>query len=99
VAQWRQSGQSAAEFCRRWSVAPHVLHYWVSRAQVRPVAGAKSPFFVVEAPERQPGPGERSSSLGRAADAMDSAVVIVLPAASPERLAQTVRALLQENGA
>jgi hypothetical protein len=74
-------------------VGPHVLRYWVSREEARPDAAKRSEFFVMAAPAEASAPGEVAESM------MQGAVLVALPATTPARLAQTVRALLLETGA
>jgi hypothetical protein len=95
VEQWRQSGLSVSEFCRRQAVGAHVLRYWVSR-QAKPGATAATAdaFYVVSTPETE------SAELGRPSMGGGSraggAVIVVLPALTSEQLVRTLRGLLQE---
>ena len=102
VERWQRSGLTVSEFCRRQGGRPHVLRYWIARETEPSTSGtAASDFFVVSAPERQSRNGSiegpRASEITETH--AESAVIVVLSAASPGRLAQTVRALLQESGA
>ena len=100
VEQWRQSGMSISEFCRGHAVGTHVLHYWRSRQSSATKARVRaSEFFVVSAPDRTP---EVESDEARVEQvetggSRGSAFIVVLGAASPVRIAETLRALLQES--
>jgi len=95
VEQWQRSGESVSEFCRRESVGPHVLRYWLSR-EANGSTGEN--FFVVEAAERRPERGSidrPSESLGMAGASSGAAVIVVLPDATAGLVAKTVQALLR----
>ena len=92
VEQWRSSGLSVSEFCRRQAVGTHVLRYWLSREakRVESVAAADA-CYVVSAPEAD------SATLAKPSVREGSrAVIVVLPAATSEQLVQTLRGLLEE---
>jgi hypothetical protein len=97
VEQWRQSGLSVSEFCRRQGVGAHVLRYWLSRA-VEPAATTATgdAFYVVSAP------GTESVEIGKPEPSMaggsraGSAVIVVLPAVTSDQLVRTLRGLLEE---
>ena len=92
VEQWRRSGLSVSEFCRRQAVGAHVLRYWLSRetAPSESVATADA-FYVVSTPESE------SAALGRLSPREGSrAIIVVLPTATSEQLVQTLRGLLEE---
>ena len=95
VEQWRQSGLSVSEFCRRQAVGAHVLRYWLSRA-VEPsgTAATGDAFYVVSAP------GTESAEVGKPSmgggGRAGSAVIVVLPAVTSEQLVRTLRGLLEE---
>jgi hypothetical protein len=95
VEQWRQSGLSVSEFCRRHAVGAHVLRYWLSRtAEPGGTAATGEAFYVVSAP------GAESAEIGAASmsgrDRAGGAVIVVLPAVTPEQLMRTLRGLLEE---
>jgi hypothetical protein len=92
VEQWRSSGVSISEFCRRQAVGTHVLRYWLSREATRgeSVATADA-FYVVSAPE--------ADSVALASPSVregSRAVIVVLPTATPEQLVRSLRGLLEE---
>lgn len=92
VEQWRQSGLSGSEFCRRQAVGEHVLRYWQSRAAKLGERAAKAEaFYVVSTP------GADAVQLGSpSARGGSRAVIVVLPSATSEQLVQTLRGLLEE---
>jgi transposase-like protein len=95
VEQWRQSGLSVSEFCRRQAVGSHVLRYWVSREVKLGATAAKADaFYVVSAP------GTESAKLGRPSVSGGSrasgAVIVVLPAVTSKQLVRTLRGLLEQ---
>jgi hypothetical protein len=95
VEQYRQSGLSVSEFCRRQAMGAHVLRYWLSR-EARPgaTAATKDAFYVVSAP------GTESAQRGRPSMGGGSraggAVIVVLPALTSKQLVRTLRGLLVE---
>lgn len=94
VEQWRQSGLSVSEFCRRQSVGEHVLRYWLLReAKPEVTATTGDAFYVVSAP------GTKSDELADAAmgrgGRAGGAVIVVLPAVTSEQLVGTLRGLLE----
>ena len=95
VEQYRQSGLSVSEFCRRQAVGAHVLRYWLSR-EARPdaTAATKDAFYVVSAP------GAESVQRGRPSmgggNRAGGAVIVVLPALTSKQLVRTLRGLLEE---
>lgn len=95
VEQWRQSGLSVSEFCRRQAVGAHVLRYWLLREAPPDVTAAKGEaFYVVSAPSTESAQvGKPSMGGGRGAG---GAVIVVLPAVTSEQLVQTLRGLLEE---
>ena len=95
VEQWRQSGLSVSEFCRRQAVGAHVLRYWLLReAKPGVTAATGDAFYVVSAPGAESAEigGASMSGRGRAG----SAVIVVLPAVTSEQLVRTLRGLLEE---
>ena len=88
VEQWRQSGLSVTEFCRRQAVGVHVLRYWRSReAKPGATAATADAFYVVSAPSTE---GSKPSRRG--------AVIVVLPAVTSTQLVRTLRGLLEGVG-
>lgn len=88
VEQWRRSGQSVSEYCRAHDVREHVLRYRLSRETTRSqAAAAQSEFFVVSTPAAAAPANDGHRASG--------AVIIMLPAATPGELVQTVRGLLE----
>lgn len=107
VEQWRQSGQTAAAYCRRpGTVAVHTLRYWIARE--KPSKGLdrkEGDFFVVSTPrEAAEGVPQSATDLEdnvmgqRSTDGytMRNAIIMVLPETDTRGLAQTVQALLRE---
>ena len=91
VARYRSSQESIADFCRRNREKPHVLRYWLGRESEATMSDG---FFVVTTPpEAETVPPKPEAPLLERAD---SALIIVLPAASSRALARTVRDLLTE---
>jgi transposase-like protein len=88
--QWRRSGQSVSEYCGTHGVREHVLRYWLSR-KTKPSEPAETQgeFFVVSASENALGSAPRANRAG-------AAVIVMLPAATPSELIQTLRGLLEE---
>ena len=95
VEQWRSSGVSVSEFCRRRAVGTHVLRYWLSREATRGESiTTADAFYVVSAPGTESAkPRGPSGDGGRRAG---GAVIIVLPAVTSKKLVRTLRGLLEE---
>lgn len=97
VEQWRQSGLSVSEFCRRQAVGAHVLRYWLLReAKPGETAATRDAFYVVSAPGAESG-GIAPASMGGGGRA-GGAVIVMLPAVTSEQLVRTLRGLLEEVG-
>jgi transposase-like protein len=95
VEQWRQSGLSVSEFCRRQGVGAHVLRYWLLRdAKPGLTAATGDAFYVVSAPSAE-STESAPASMGLGSRA-GGAVVIVLPTTTSEQLVRTLRGLLEE---
>lgn len=91
AARYRASGKSIREFSLAEGVREHVLRYWVGR-EAKPEERLGGEFFVMEAPAEAPARAKapaRERTVG-------SAFIVVVPQASPERLACTVRELARE---
>ena len=43
VAAWRRSGESRAAFGRRYDIAVHRLHYWITKAEPRGAVTERGP--------------------------------------------------------
>jgi len=85
VKQWRQSGLSVSEFCRRQAVGAHVLRYWLLRdAKPGATAATGDAFYVVSAPSAESAEIAQVSMGGRGR--AGGAVIVVLPAATSEQL-------------
>lgn len=91
VEQWRQSGLSGSEFCRRQALGEHVLRYWQSReAKAKASTARGDAFYVVSTPSTDCVQGGGRSMRGGG-----GAVIVVLPTATSEQLVQTLRGLLE----
>ena len=87
VEQWRRSGLSVAEYCRTRGVREHVLRYRLSRETTASVsAAAQDEFFVVSASTKE---------SARAGGNRAGAVIVMLPAATPDELVRTLCGLLE----
>jgi hypothetical protein len=92
VEQWRQSGLSGSEFCRRQALGEHVLPYWQSReAKARTSRASRDAFYVVSTSSADSAQGGGRSMRGEG-----GAVIVVLPTATSEQLVHTLRGLLEE---
>jgi hypothetical protein len=95
VEQWRQSGLSVSEFCRRQAVGAHVLRYWLLReAKPGVTAATGDAFYVVSAPGTESAESDKPSMGG--GSRASGAVIVVLPAVTSELLVRTLRGLLDE---
>jgi len=91
VEQWRRSGLSIAAYCRSHGVREHVLRYRLSREETpSPSAAAQGEFFVVSASAKD------SAGAPVRGDNRAGAVIVVLPAVTPDELVLTLRGLLNE---
>jgi len=90
VEQWRRSGLSVSAFCRTHDVREHILRYRLSRESAPSEPGAaQGEFFVVSASADAP-------STAAASHRTAGAVIVMLPAVTPNELIQTLRGLLEE---
>lgn len=99
VEDWRASGLTGPEYCRRTGVGLHVLRYWAKNRREKSATKIRPDFVVVTAGQDVLEPATRKSPEQRIGPVRSSAnaLMIVLPLGSKsETLADALRAVLHE---